>query len=213
MNRLSIRPLFSLIILLTLMLACGGSAPETQAPAVESTQSPVEEATEIPATEESPAEPSGSSPQNPLSLTETLVTPEWEIQVLEVLRGDEAAVKLQEVSAFNQPHEDANMEYMLVNLRVKYIGTNDSAYVYSKMFRSVGSAGEIYDAVSFIDVEVPDPELEADLSSGTETEGWVALQIAKDESDVMLVFWTYVSYENNTAVFSETTPKWYVLLE
>lgn len=217
MSRLSTKSLFSLIVLFTLALACGGApetAPvETDAPDVESTQHPTEAATETPATEEPSNEPLGSTPENPVPLDGILTTPEWEVQVLEVLRGDEAEAKLDEASPFNRSHEDPNMEYMLVNLRVKYLGTNASAHVYGKIFRSIGSAGQIHDAVSFIDVEVPAPELEADLTPGGETTGWVAIQVGKDETDIKLVVWTYVSYENNAAIFSETTPKWYISLE
>lgn len=214
MNRPSTKPvLLSLIVLLTLMLACGSSAPETQAPAVESTESPVEEATEIPVTEEVPNEPLGSSPENPVPFDGILITPDWEVQVLEFLRGDAAIAKLDEASSFNAPHEDPNMEYALVNLRVKYIGTNASAYVYGKIFRSTDSTAEIYDEVSFIDVEAPTPELEADLAPSEETQGWVAIQIPKDATGILLVLWPYVSYENNTAIFSETTQKWYISLD
>ncbi|MCQ3938806.1 MAG: hypothetical protein DPW18_17430 [Chloroflexi bacterium] len=211
--------LFALVTLLAMTMACGESASATAQPPADTvpTESPAVEATEIPpteaATEELPAAPLGSSPENPIPLTETLVTPEWEIQVLQYLRGGEAMTILEQASPFNKPHEDPNMEYALVNLRVKYVGTNPSAHVYGKMFRSLGSAGEIYDAVSFIDVEVPAPELEADLAPGGEAEGWVAIQIGKDETGVMLVLWPYVSYENDTAIFDDSTLKWYIALE
>jgi hypothetical protein len=190
-------------ILLLLTVACGGSVPETAMP--EATSEPAENLppapTEVPATEEAPADgPLGSSPENPVPFAETLLTPDWEVQVLEVQRSDKA-------------HEDADMEYVFVNLRVKYVGTEASAHVYGKMFRGTGSANEIYKATSFIDVKAPDPELEADLPSGDETEGWVAIQVGKDEAGIMLVLWPYVTYENNTALFSEATPKWFLSLE
>lgn len=192
-----------LSILLLLVTACGGSAPATEVPAA--TSQPAENLppapTQVPATEQAPAnEPLGSSPQNPVPFAETLLTPDWEVQVLDVQRSDTA-------------HEDADMEYVFVHLRVKYVGAQASAYVYGKMFRSTDSANEIYKATSFIDVTAPDPELEADLPSGGETEGWVAIQVRKDESDILLVLWPYLSYENNTAMFSEATPKWFLSLE
>lgn len=189
-------------ILLLLAAACGGSAPETAMPeaTTESDENPTAAPTAVPPTEEASVEPPGSSPANPVPFAETLVTSDWEVQVLEVQRSDKA-------------HEDADMEYVFVKLRVKYVGTEASAYVYGKMFRSIGSANEIYKATSFIDVKVPDPELEADLPSGGETEGWVAVQVPKDETDIMLVLWPYVSYENNTAMFSEATPKWFLSLD
>jgi hypothetical protein len=187
-------------IFLLLITACGGSAPETAMPAAAS--EPAENMppapTQASATEEAPAdEPLGSSPQNPVPFGETLLTSDWEVQVLDVQRSDTT-------------HEDADMEYVFVHLHVKYVGTQASAYVYGKMFRSMDSTNEIYKATSFIDVTAPDPELEADLPSGGETEGWVAIQVRKEEADILLVLWPYVSYENNTAMFSEATPKWFL---
>ncbi|MCG2783636.1 MAG: DUF4352 domain-containing protein [Anaerolineae bacterium] len=217
---------FLLGLVLLLVMACRLPAPQPPAPkptiseplpseptSVPASDSPTAAATEISPTQTAPAQEPGSNPNNPISRAETLVTIDWEIRVLEVLRGDEAMAMLKQVSAFNGQHEDSDMEYMLVNLGVKYVGAAETAYVYGKIFRSVGSANEIYKSVSFIDVEVPDPELEANLSPGGETEGWVAIQVGKNESGIMLVVWPYVSYENNTTIFSEATPKWYISLE
>jgi hypothetical protein len=221
MNQLSNRAVMFLVaIVLLLAAACG--FPAQQAPASEPTisepatiptaDSPAETPTEAPPTQAAPAKPPGSNPQNPLPLAETLVTPDWEIQVLEVLRGDEAMAMLKQASAFNKAHEDSAMEYVLVKIRVKYVGTEDTIYVYDKIFRGTDSTNQIYKSVSFIDVKVPDPALEADLQPGGETEGWVAIQAGKDDAGVMLVVWPYVSYQNYTAVFSEATPKWYISL-
>lgn len=210
----------SLVLFLAVTMACGSSGPEatpsepTQASIEQPSENqPTEAATQVPATEEVQNAPAGSSPENPLSSAEKLVTQDWEIQVLEDLRGDEALTMLESVSSFNGPHEDPGMEHVLLKVYVKYIGSAESAYVYGKMFRSLDSAGEIYDAVSFIDVEVPAPELDADLPSGGETEGWVAVQAGVDETGLMLVFWPYDSYDNGTAMFSDSAEKWYIALE
>jgi len=212
--------LFSILILVLLVSSCGGSAnapsafeatPETVSePASSNPTEPV--ATEVPPTETMPAEPSGMSPGNPLSITEPAITPDWEITVVEVLRGDEALEMLKQASASNDAPDDG-MEYLLINVRVKYVGTNPSAYVYEKIFRSLGSANEMYKSLSFIKIEVPEPALEADLAAGEETEGWVAFQVGAGESGLMLVVWPYVSYENNTGVFSDSSDKWYIALE
>lgn len=207
-------------IVLLLAAGCGLPAqqpPASQAPAPEPTaiptaDSPTATATEVPPTQAATAEPPGGNPQNPVPLADTLVTPDWEIRVLEVLRGDEAMAMLKQVSAFNKAHEDSTMEYILVKVRVKYVGTADTAYVYEKIFRGTDSTNEIYKSVSFIDVKVPDPALKADLQPGGETEGWVVIQAGKEDAGAMLVVWPYVSYENNTAVFSEATPRWYISL-
>lgn len=216
MSRSLKNPIFwALLVLMGMAMACGGPAPEktpTEIPILAPTEEPTVPATEAPIATEAPAQ-AGSSPDAPLPRAETLVTPDWEIQVLEVLRGDEAMALLEQASPFNKPHKDPNMEYTLVRLRVKYIGADAAKHIYGKVFRSLGSAGEIYDAVSFIDIETPAPELEADLPPGGETEGWVAIQIGKEETGMILVVWPYDSYENNTAIFSDSAEKWYISLE
>ncbi|GEM_PF-2784402 len=217
---------FLLGLVALLVMACGLPTPQPPAPeatvsepvpseptTIPTSDSPTAAATGIPPTQAAPAEQPGSSPNNPISRTETLVTADWEIRVLEVLRGDEAMAMLKQTSAFNKAHKDSSMEYVLVKIRIKYVGTADTAYVYEKIFRGTDSTNEIYKSVSFIDVKIPDPALEADLPPGGETEGWVAIQAGKDESGTMLVVWPYTSYENNTAMFSDTTPKWYISLE
>lgn len=216
MSRSLKEPVFlALLVSMVMAMACGGSAPEntpTELPTIAPTEEPTTPATENPTTTEAPAQ-AGNSPDAPLPLTETLVTPDWEIQVLEVLRGDAAMPLLEQASPFNRSHEDPNMEYVLVRLHVKYVGTDAVKHIYGKIFRSLGSAGEMYKAVSFIDVEAPAPKLEADLIPGGETEGWVVIQIGKEETGMILVVWPYESYENSAAIFSETAEKWYISLE
>jgi hypothetical protein len=212
--------LFLTLLLVLLISSCGGSAntpsisdttPETASePAVSNPTEPV--ATEVPPTETMPAEPSGMSPGSPLSITKPAITPDWEITVVEVLRGDEALAMLKQVSASNDAPDDG-MEYLLANVHVKYVGTNPSAYVYEKIFRGLGSANEMYKSLSFVKIEVPEPALDADLAPGEETEGWVAFQVGTGETGLMLVVWPYVSYENNTGVFSDSSDKWYIALE
>jgi hypothetical protein len=221
-NRVSNRmgkSFLSLALLTFLLASCANPTPApvaSEATAVPTSKPPTAAPTEAPTESapatEAPAEPAGMSPENPLPRTEMVLTPDWEIQVLDVLRGEEAMTMLEQASTFNKAHEDAALEYVLVKLHAKYVGTG-MGHIYGKIFRSLDSANEIYDSVSFIDVEVPQPELEADLAPGEETEGWVAIQAQKDATGLMLVVWPYDSYENNTAVFSEAADKWYISLE
>jgi hypothetical protein len=206
------RIVLSLFLLLMLTMACGGTVPE--AVKVEPTSEPAPTVTELPPAEEltPESEPVGSSPNNPLPSFEKLTTSDWEIQVLEVLRGEDALTALKQVSASNDAPE-AGTEYLLVKVHVRYIGVNTSAFVYSKVFRSLGSAGEMYKTLSFTKVNVPEPELEADLAPGEETEGWIAFAVTEGETELVLVLWPYESYENNTAVFIDSAEKWYIALE
>lgn len=159
------------------------------------------------------AESAGRSPEHPLPLTGTVVTPDWEIQILEVIRGEEAMGMLEQTSAFNHEPREPGTEYVLVRLHVKYVGTKETRHIYGKIFHSKDSANSLYDGLSFRDVMVPDPKLEADLTPGQATEGWIALLAGEDATGLTMIVWPYASYENDVATFTLSTGQWYVSLE
>ena len=64
----------------------------------------------------------GTGRSNPVPLGEVGQAGDWEIQVLEVVRGDDAYNRLIEANQFNDPAPQG-MEYAVVNVRVKYNGS------------------------------------------------------------------------------------------
>jgi hypothetical protein len=145
------------------------------------------ETTEAAPTAETPTEP-GMDAGKPAANTETVTTQNWEFSVVEVLRGDEALEKLEEASQFNGPPEEEAMEYVLVRVHVRNIGTgSEKANVDRTFFQSTGSANVIYKRPSIVDVKTPSPILQAELLPGEESEGWVTVLAAKDDSAPVLV--------------------------
>jgi hypothetical protein len=126
----------------------------------------------------------GESRSEPAPLGETVVSEDWEITLLESLRGDEAWETVQTASRFNDEPDDG-MEYVLVRLQARYIGS-------AKRYRGIGEShcklsgesDELRDAPSLTD---PQPAFGADLYPGGETAGWATFQAEEGEEDLVLV--------------------------
>lgn len=83
----------------------------------------------------------GRSRSNPAPLGETVTSEDWQITVLEVVRGTEAWTMVQEANQFNDAPTEG-MEYVVVRMRVRYIGTADETVsVDSNDLKSTGSVG------------------------------------------------------------------------
>ena len=103
---------------------------------------------------------SGKDRNAPVSMSEKVITEDWELSVIEVIRGDEAWTMVQEANQFNDPPLDG-FEYIAVKLHLRYIGTKDEAtYVDNSYFKTTGSAGILHDSPFVV---VPDPALDASL--------------------------------------------------
>jgi hypothetical protein len=141
---------------------------------------------------------SGKERNKPASLDGKVITEDWELSILEVVRGDSAWAMVQEVNQFNDPPEEG-MEYVAVKLHVRYIGTEDrSETIDSSYFNSTGNAGVLYDIPIVVD---PEPALDAYLFPGGEYEGWVVVQVAKGETGIMLVFEPLFEFSNQNKRF------------
>jgi len=190
MQTFKTRSLFQSLAILALIvttLACGSTA-STPAPAAEDT--PI--SSESTATQQVSSEPAGTSPQNPAPRDETVTTADWEFSVVEAFRGVEAANLLKEASAFNKEHPDPIMEYALVKVHAKYAGTDSGTHhIDGSFFLGMDSTGVLYDKVSIIDVDAPNPSMSSfdDLTAGGEVEGWAVIQVKKDDPAALLVIW------------------------
>lgn len=140
----------------------------------------------------------GSGRSNPLPLGETGETDEWEVQVLEVVRGEEAFHRLVEANQFNDPPLEG-YEYVLVNLRVKYVGdSNEAQNVDRTWFRSTGDARVKHARPSVVQ---PEPELNASLFPDAEASGWVALTARQGEGNLIAIFEPWLSLEEGDEIF------------
>jgi hypothetical protein len=127
----------------------------------------------------------GTDRASPAPFGETVTTEDWQVTVLEVVRGDEAWQMAQEANQFNDP-PDEGMEYVAARVNVRYISTTDKAEtIDGSSFNTTGSANTLYDLPLVVD---PEPALDVALFPGGEYEGWVVLQAAQGETGLTLVF-------------------------
>ena len=127
----------------------------------------------------------GQTREQPASLNEALITEDWAVTLLKVVRGEDAWQMTLAANQFNDP-APAGQEYLAAFVRVRNLNPADKTIrIDSSSFKTIGSANALYDAPSVVD---PDPPLEAALYPGGEVEGWVILQIGRDETNVEVVF-------------------------
>lgn len=127
---------------------------------------------------------SGCTRAHPYPRTETLYTQNWEIQVLEVVRGSYAWEALQETNLFNEPPPPGEA-YLLVRYRLG--NTHQRSTEKRELGLHVtGDAQRLYynfDA----GVVVPGPRLETNLAGGQSSEGWLAYRVREGEGEFMVV--------------------------
>jgi hypothetical protein len=127
----------------------------------------------------------GTSRGNAVPFGETATSEDWQLEVLEVVRGEEAWNRILDANQFNDPPPQG-AEYVLTKVRVRYIGTADETVnISGSAFQSTGSANVMYDTPSVVD---PEPALDAYLYPGGEYEGWVTVLAAEGEEGMILVF-------------------------
>jgi hypothetical protein len=127
----------------------------------------------------------GMDRDNPAPFGTTITTEDWEVTAIDMLRGGDAWIVVLDANQFNDPPAEG-MEYILVKMRARYIGTEDDYNSISGFFfESSGENKVIYDLPSVVD---PSPEFDCGLYPGGLCEGWVTMQAAVDEAGVMAIF-------------------------
>jgi hypothetical protein len=127
----------------------------------------------------------GKDRDSPAPYGEKVITEDWEVAILEVVRGDDAWKLVQEANQFNEPPTEG-MEYIVVKVQMRYISTVDgSVNIDGSYFKALGSANVLYDWPSVVD---PDPALDVTLYPGGRYEGWTVAQVAKGEAGLVLQF-------------------------
>ena len=129
----------------------------------------------------------GTMRASPAPLGTLVVSEEWEITVLEVLRGADAAQRIVEANQFNEPAPEGQA-YVVAKVRARYLGGDDpdtAANIDQNAFKVTGAANVIYDRPSVV---APVPQLDAYLFPGGQIEGWVVVQAPTDEAGLTLVY-------------------------
>jgi hypothetical protein len=126
----------------------------------------------------------GTQRSSPALRAQTITTEDWEITVLDVVRGTAAWDMVRDANQFNDPPA-VGMEYVAAKLRARYISTVDKSERTNNLYiRTTGNANVLYDNPWVVD---PDPEFDATLFPGGSYEGWVVTQVATGETGIMLV--------------------------
>ncbi len=135
----------------------------------------------------------GVDRNTPAGFGDIAVTKNWEVQLLDVLLGDEAWSKITKANQFNDPPPDG-MQYILAKVKVRYIGVENTAQnINGISFKSTGSKNILYDPPSVVS---PEPGLNFDLFPGGSCEGWVVLTAAVDETNLTLVFQPFSDWDD-----------------
>jgi len=188
----------ALAVILLASLACGTSSTVAPQPTKESDQDivgaskpPVVTNTpETTKTIESPPTHTptiiGLSRNNPFSCTDLVSAPNWDVQVIDIKRGEEAWQDIQAANMFNESAPEG-MEYLLVKIHAKSTYADSDDHSISGCDFDVTGDKLINYTCSMASVVEPDPHLDARLYSGGETEGWAAYLVAQNEGNLMLV--------------------------
>jgi hypothetical protein len=122
-------------------------------------------------------------------LGEYAITENWKIKVLEVLRGEDALVVLQEASEINQPLE-GEQEYLLVKAEINYLSTQEGGVeIVGSEFFVVDSQQNHHWAPYY---DLPRtwrrPWIYVTLYPWASYEGWIILTAPKNDTDILLGF-------------------------
>jgi serine/threonine protein kinase len=134
----------------------------------------------------------GVSPGEPVIFGETAVTEDWEVTLQEAIRGEAAMARLLEANQFNDPPA-RGMEYVVVRLEVRYIGSSRSdntKMLYSTDFASLPGTNsdpetDLIRAPATIN---PEPEINAYLYPGGVSDGWTAIMVPINQPNPVLIF-------------------------
>jgi hypothetical protein len=127
----------------------------------------------------------GTDAANPAPFGQTATAEDWQIIVTDVLWGEQAWEVVLDANQFNDPPPEGMM-YVLVNVRVRYIGLADGEHnVSDSAFTLLTSTGEEMTSPSVVS---PEPELFFDLYAGGEVTGWIVLQAPQEAKNLALYF-------------------------
>jgi len=130
-----------------------------------------------------PASSIGLTRADPAPLGAVVQAGPVELQVIDVLNGQEAVAAVLAASPTNvEPRE--GMTYVAVNLLARNTGSQP-LWLDNDDFALTGDSGLVW---RFLGSQPPDPALNVTLNPGEKTEGWVTFGIPSEESSFLLIF-------------------------
>ncbi|EFO79977.1 protein kinase [Oscillochloris trichoides DG-6] len=146
----------------------------------------------------------GEDPREPAEIGETVITEDFEVTVLEEIRGEAAYQQLLDANQFNDPPKEG-YEYLLARVEVRSLSTKDDTVMVSDsdFYTVIGNAEDIEATIQrYPAVVEPEPKLSHYLYPGGKGSGWITVEIPKDTPEVRLVFEpSFASNELNTRYF------------
>jgi hypothetical protein len=138
-----------------------------------------------------PAGPNTPTPQRmglsravPHPAGEQVVTSDWTLDVLHVVRGEEAWARLYAANSMNDPPREG-WEYVLLKLTVTFTARDRKEETLG--LRMTGDGAVIYGGFAAVP---PEPRLDVDFTRGASNTGWHAFLIPEDESELLLIFYS-----------------------
>ena len=130
------------------------------------------------------AQEGGTARTAPASQGTEVISGDLAITVVEVVSGEDALDRLQDVNPFNTelPNDE---EHVLVLVRVRHAGSENQLEVDVSNFGLTASGNVLYPPVAAVP---PDPQLGVTLFPGDQAHGWVPLRVGSDESHRQLVY-------------------------
>ena len=134
----------------------------------------------------------GVDPREPAAIGESVISEDWELTLLEIVRGEAAMQMLLEANQFNDP-PGKGMEYVLVRVRARYIGVasaDEAVMIDSLDFKALpaGSSDPKADLIVAPSAVEPEPVIDAYLFPGGVSEGWATIEVPKGQLGVRLIF-------------------------
>jgi hypothetical protein len=106
------------------------------------------------------------------------------ITVLEVLRGEKAWALIKDAGESNRPPE-TGFEYLLAYIRFEYLAKAGNYTAGMDSFSATSADGREYDTPS---IRPPKPAFGGRLYPEDSLEGWIAFQVARDDSKPLMTF-------------------------
>jgi len=110
------------------------------------------------------------------------VTSDWTLDVLNVVRGEEAWSRLYAANSMNDPPREG-WEYLLLKLSVSFTARDRKEETLG--LSVTGDGAVIYRGFAAVP---PEPRLDVDFTRGASNTGWHAFLIPENESGLLLIF-------------------------
>ena len=142
----------------------------------------------IPRAAETAKEKVGESPQTAAIPGREVVTPDWSVTVLRVLRGEAAERLVKDANAKIEPPAEG-LEFVAVELHAQYHGSAEEPRLISpQQFSVIGPDGKPYARPIVVDLK---PSLSRTLLPSGEHTGWAVFQVAPGDERAVLRFEPY----------------------